>query len=303
VKPAVLVICGPTATGKTSLAVSLAKRLNTEVISADCMLVYKGLNIGTAKPTLEEMDGVVHHMIDIVEPTEKFSVSDYEDLALPIVVDLLSKGKIPIVCGGTGFYINSLLFKQKFGGTAANVEIRNKYEQIEKEKGREYLHSLLEKVDPESAEKLHFNDVKRVVRALEIFELTGEKKSSQKDELIPRFPYYAFSYDYPREELYSRVERRVDIMFEQGLLSEVESLLKNGVPENAQSMQGIGYKETVELVKNPNLQSTVSDIIKKNTRNYAKRQVTFFKKLPEIKFLSPYDKNNEDKILEYLCND
>ena len=302
-KPAVLVICGPTATGKTSLAVSLAKRLNTEVISADCMLVYKGLNIGTAKPTLEEMDGVVHHMIDIVEPTEKFSVSDYEDLALPIVVDLLSKGKIPIVCGGTGFYINSLLFKQKFGGTAANVEIRNKYEQIEKEKGREYLHSLLEKVDPESAEKLHFNDVKRVVRALEIFELTGEKKSSQKDELIPRFPYYAFSYDYPREELYSRVERRVDIMFEQGLLSEVESLLKNGVPENAQSMQGIGYKETVELVKNPNLQSTVSDIIKKNTRNYAKRQVTFFKKLPEIKFLSPYDKNNEDKILEYLCND
>lgn len=302
-KPAVLVICGPTATGKTSLAVSLAKRLNTEVISADCMLVYKGLNIGTAKPTLEEMDGVVHHMIDIVEPTEKFSVSDYEDLALPIVVDLLSKGKIPIVCGGTGFYINSLLFKQKFGGTAANVEIRKKYEQIEKEKGREYLHSLLEKVDPESAEKLHCNDVKRVVRALEIFELTGEKKSSQKDELIPRFPYYAFSYDYPREELYSRVERRVDIMFEQGLLSEVESLLKNGVPENAQSMQGIGYKETVELVKNPNLQSTVSDIIKKNTRNYAKRQVTFFKKLPEIKFLSPYDKNNEDKILEYLCND
>ena len=129
-KPAVLVICGPTATGKTSLAVSLAKRLNTEVISADCMLVYKGLNIGTAKPTLEEMDGVVHHMIDIVEPTEKFSVSDYEDLALPIVVDLLSKGKIPIVCGGTGFYINSLLFKQKFGGTAANVEIRKKYEQI-----------------------------------------------------------------------------------------------------------------------------------------------------------------------------
>lgn len=302
-KGKVLVICGPTASGKTKLAVSMAKRLNSEVISADCMLVYKGLNIGTAKPTVDEMKGVVHHMIDVVEPTENFSVSDYENAALPILEKMLADGKVPVVCGGTGFYINSLLFKQKFGGAPSEPAIRKKYEDIANTQGREYLHSLLKECDPKSAEKLHFNDVKRVVRALEIFELTGVKKSDQKDELVSRFPYTAVCIDYSRDELYNRVDRRVDIMFEQGLVQEVEGLLKSGVSETAQSMQGIGYKETIDLIKNPDLRSTVSDIIKKNTRNYAKRQITFFKKLPELKYLSPYCCDNENIIMEYLCKE
>lgn len=296
-----LVVCGPTASGKTALAVAMAKLLHTEVISADCMLVYKQLNIGTAKPSREEMDGVKHHMIDVAEPYETFSVSDYERRALPIVQDLLQQGKIPVICGGTGFYINSLLFRQQFGNISADAAIRKKYEAIVSERGNEYLHNLLRKCDEESANKLHPNDVKRVVRALEIYELTGRKKSEQRDMLSPRFPYVAVCFDYLREELYRKIDQRVDIMFKEGLLHEVESLLSSGISENAQCMQGIGYKETVELVKNKNLQSTVSDKIKQNTRNYAKRQITFFKKLPDLVYLNPNDKNVEETVMELIC--
>lgn len=299
----VLVICGPTASGKTSLAVSMAKRLESEVISADCMLVYKGLNIGTAKPSKDEMDGVVHHMIDVVEPTENFSVSDYEERALPIVERILSEGKTPVICGGTGFYINSLLFRQQFGRVQADAAVRKKYETIAEEKGREYLHSLLRECDAKSADKLHYNDVKRVVRALEIFELTGRKKSDQNDAYVPRFPYLAVCFDYPREVLYERINLRVDIMMRQGLVEEVKNLIACGVSGASQSMQGIGYKEIVKALENGDLNSTMSDIIKQNTRNYAKRQLTFFKKLPGLVSLSPYENDNENKILELLCKE
>ena len=299
----VLVICGPTASGKTSLAVSMAKRLESEVISADCMLVYKGLNIGTAKPSKDEMDGVVHHMIDVVEPTENFSVSDYEERALPIVERILSEGKTPVICGGTGFYINSLLFRQQFGRVQADAAVRKKYETIAEEKGREYLHSLLRECDAKSADKLHYNDVKRVVRALEIFELTGRKKSDQNDAYVPRFPYLAVCFDYPREVLYERINLRVDIMMRQGLVEEVKNLIAYGVSGASQSMQGIGYKEIVKALENGDLNSTMSDIIKQNTRNYAKRQLTFFKKLPGLVSLSPYENDNENKILELLCKE
>ena len=297
----ILVVCGPTASGKTSLAVSMAKRLNSEVISADCMLVYKKLNIGTAKPTAEETEGVRHHLIDVVEPTENFSVSDYEKMALPIIQHLLEQGKVPIVCGGTGFYINSILFKQQFGGIRADCAVREKYEKIAEERGREYLHDLLRQCDAESACKLHYNDVKRVVRALEIFELTGRKKSDQCDNLSPRFRYVAVCYDYTRESLYERINCRVDRMLEQGLVDEVQSLLRSGVADNAQSLQGIGYKEVVETLKNGDSHSTMSDIIKRNTRNYAKRQITFFKKLPGLIYLSPLEQQIEDMIMELLC--
>ena len=236
----ILVICGATASGKTALAVECAKRLNGEVISADALLVYKKLNIGTAKPTKGEMQGVPHYMIDVVDPQENFSVSDYEEVALPVLEDILSRGKVPIICGGTGFYMNALLYKSGFGQTPADAVVREKYEKIARSEGREVLHKLLEEVDPESAEKLHFNDVKRVIRALEIFELTGKKKSEQRDELIPRYPFTAVAFDYPREELYARINRRVDMMFEAGLVEEVKGLLASGVPENAQCMQGIG---------------------------------------------------------------
>lgn len=280
-------ICGATATGKSELAVECAKRLNGEIISCDAFLVYSGLNIGTAKPTKRERGGIPHYMIDVADPRERFSVSDFERLALPVLNDILTRNKTPILCGGTGFYMNALLYKQSFGNVPANEEIRKKYETVLKEKGREYLHGLLREADPESAEILHPNDTVRVMRALEIFELTGRKKSEQNDVKIPRFPFVSFAFDYPREELYARIERRVDRMIGAGLVEEVKKLLQDGVPENAQCMQGIGYKEVVECLKNSQLQSTMSDIIKKNTRNYAKRQLTFFKRSENLHWLKP----------------
>lgn len=283
----ILVVCGATATGKTALAAECARILHGEVISADALLVYKGLNIGTAKPTQAEMRGVPHYMIDVCEPTEAFSVSDFERLALPLMEDILSRGKTPVLCGGTGFYMNALLYKSSFGNTPADLRVRQEYERMEKEKGREHLHALLQEVDPESARRLHPNDVKRVIRALEIYALTGQKKSAQKDEAIPRFPFCAVAYDYPRETLYGRIGRRVEEMFAQGLVDEVKGLLTRGVGENAQCMQGIGYKEVVEGLKNGDSDSTMSEIIKKNTRNYAKRQITFFKRTQNLHWLAP----------------
>ena len=297
--PKVLVICGATASGKTSLSVACAEKLNTEIISADSMLVYRDLNIGTAKPTEEEQKGVKHHLIDVVSPFDSFSVSDYEKAALPIVEDLLSKGKTPIICGGTGFYVNSLLYKSQFGNTGASEEVRQKYETLYKEKGKEYLHALLAKVDAESAEKLHENDVKRVIRALEIYEVTGKPKSMQNDVLTPRFDFVAVSIDYPREHLYERINLRVEQMFESGLMEEVQSLLNCGVSKSAQCMQGIGYKEIVEGIETGASLEEIKELIKKNTRNYAKRQITFFKRMENHLRLSPDDIKVE-KIKE-LC--
>ena len=282
-----LVILGATATGKSALAVECAKRLNGEVISADAFLIYRGLNIGTAKPSGEERQGIVHHMIDVCGANEPFSVSDFERLALPIIEDVIARGKTPVICGGTGFYINALLYKSSFGNAPANAAIRKKYEEIAREKGNAYLHALLAQHDSESAARLHENDVKRVIRALEIFELTGKKKSEQSDGNKPRFPFQAFAFDYSREELYRRIDLRVDEMFKAGLLDEVKELLQSGISENAQSMQAIGYKEIVQGLKNGDLQSTMSDIIKKNTRNYAKRQLTFFKRTENLHWITP----------------
>ena len=296
----ILVICGATASGKTSFAVELAQRLRSEIISADCMLVYKGFDIGTAKPTQEEKRGVPHHMIDVVEPSQTFSVSDYEHSAEPICQRILSENKVPIICGGTGFYIQSILFRRSLGGVGSDLAIRKKYETIAEMEGREALFSILEKVDAESAQKLHPNDVKRVVRALEIYELTGKKKSQQQDGFIAKSPYIAVAFDYPRDELYQRIERRVDAMLRGGLVEEVQSLLLAGVTQNCQAMQGIGYKEVAEYLNGGVSYSTMSDMIKQNTRNYAKRQITFFKKFPELIWLNPKEKNNAEKILELV---
>ena len=283
----VLVVCGPTASGKTSLAVSCAKAFHGEIISADSLLVYQGLNIGTAKPTEEEKQGVPHYMIDVVSPTQSFSVSDYEKIALPIVERLLAEGKMPIICGGTGFYINSLLYKSQFGNVGANEEIRAKYEKLAEEQGKEYVHAILQEKDPESAQKLHYNDVKRVIRALEIYDVTGKAKSLQQDVLTPRFDYVAVSIDYPRDKLYARINMRVDQMFENGLLEEVKGLLAAGVAEDMQCMQGIGYKEVAEGARIGATESEIKELIKKNTRNYAKRQQTFFKRMENHVYLNP----------------
>lgn len=300
----VLVICGPTASGKTALAVECAKRLDGEVVSADALLVYRKLNIGTAKPTAEEMDGVPHHMIDVVDPTESFSVSDYERMALPIVKDICRRGKIPVLCGGTGFYMNALLYERSLGNVAANEQVREKYEQIAAEKGNCYLHELLRRVDPDSAEKLHENDRKRVIRALEIYEVTGKRKSEQCDGDVPRLPFRAVAFDYPREQLYERINMRADSMLKAGLVEEVVELLRSGVSPQCQCMQGIGYKEVVDFLKNDSLHNTIpdkietmSDVIKQNTRKYAKRQLTLFRRMP-IHWIAP--KTTEEAVQEVI---
>ena len=298
-----LVVCGPTASGKTALAVECAHRLNGEIVSCDALLVYCGLNVGTAKPGKEEMRGIPHHMIDICEPQESFSVSDFETRALPIVEDIFSRGKTPILCGGTGFYMNAILYKSSFGKTPADAAVRKKYERYAAEKGREALHGLLKEVDPESAEKLHYNDLVRVVRALEIYELTGRKKSEQQDGTVARYDFRAVMIDYPRVELYRRIERRVDEMMHEGLVAEVLGLLAAGVPETAQCMQGIGYKEVVESLKNGDNLSTMSDIIKKNTRNYAKRQLTFFKKTENLLKIAPKEMEAMAQEIEEFYDD
>ena len=297
--PKVLVICGPTASGKTALSVACAKQLNTEIISADSLLVYQGLDIGTAKPSLSEQEGVKHHMIDVVSPKENFSVSDYERQALPILQRLIDEGKTPVICGGTGFYINALLYKSQFGNASADAQIRRKYEELLAERGNAYIHALLKEKDPVSAEKLHENDTKRVIRALEIYDVTGKPKSAQHDELVPRYEFIAVSIEYPREELYERIDKRVDIMFAEGLIEEVQTLLASGVDRTAQCMQGIGYKEIADGLACGFSINEMKQLIKKNTRNYAKRQITFFKRMANHVRLSPQEATGE-RVLQLL---
>lgn len=285
--PKVIVICGATASGKTALSLACAKRFQGEIISADALLVYQGLDIGTAKPTSAERGNIPHHMLDVVSPKESFSVSDYERMALPIVERLLAEGKTPIICGGTGFYIQSILYKSQFGGIGANEQLRAYYEGLAVEHGKEYVHNILREKDPESAEKLHFNDLKRVIRALEIYETTGKPKSEQRDELIPRFDFCAVSIHYPREVLYERINRRVEIMFQEGLIDEVKGLLSSGITTDMQCMQGIGYKEVAEGLRFGWTEAEMMELIQKNTRNYAKRQLTFFKRMKNHIYLTP----------------
>lgn len=295
----VLVICGATASGKTSLSVACAKAFDGEIISADSLLVYKGLDIGTAKPTMEERAGVPHYMIDVVEPENNFSVSDYEDMALPILQDILARGKLPIICGGTGFYINSLLYKSQFGNIGANAELRAYYEQMAENEGKERVYEILREKDPESAQKLHPNDLKRVIRALEIYDTTGKAKSLQQDAPVPRFDFTAVSIDYPRDKLYNRINLRVEQMFQQGLLDEVQGLLNRGITQEMQCMQGIGYKEIAEGLAIGATTAEMQEIVKNNTRKYAKRQQTFFKRMQNHTYLMPEEATAE-RVRELL---
>ncbi len=281
----IIIVCGPTASGKSSLAFELAKKLNTEIISADSLCVYKNLDIGTAKPTKQETSTVKHHLIDVATETESFSVFDYEQMALPIINDLLSKGKTPIICGGTGFYINSILYNLSYGKSSENAKIRQELNDLAKEKGNEFVYDLLKTVDKESADKLHPNDLVRVIRALEIFYSTGEKKSMQNDKAVPRYDYIAVTIDRDRKELYERIELRVDQMLKDGLIDEVKGLIEKGINKTHQCMQGIGYKEVYDAIISDDF-SSLEYLLKLNTRHYAKRQITFFKKLPNLKYVS-----------------
>ena len=302
VKKKIIIICGPTASGKTALAVECAKLFDSQVVSADSLYVYKNLNIGTAKPNINEMQGVKHHLIDVVEPNSEFSVSDYKNLAEPIISKLLEKNKVPIICGGTGFYVNSILYDLSYGNSSANLIAREKYKALALEKGNEYVYEILKEKDPVTAEKLHFNDSKRVIRALEIYE-SGAKKSDIVDDFKPKYDYKAYCINYDREVLYERINKRVDIMFNNGLIEEVKSLLSQGITFENQSMQGIGYKELKEYF-NGNLNfEQLKDLIKLNTRHYAKRQITFFKRMKNLVMLEPDSVENLAKLIKDDYND
>ena len=290
-KKKIIVVCGPTASGKSSLAVEIALKFGGEIVSADSVSVYKGLDIGSAKPSEEEKKGVPHYLIDVASPKDSFSVGDYEELAVPAVEDISGRGKIPIICGGTGFYVNSVLYRMSYGLSKGDIGIRRKYERAAEEKGREFVYSILKEKDPETAAKLHPNDLVRVIRALEIFDATGVKKSDIKDEMVPRYDFIALMPTLPREILYEKINARVDNMMSCGLTSEVRSLLESGVTLEDQCMQGIGYKETAEAILSGT--EIPTEQIKMNTRRYAKRQITFFKR---FKNLYPIDFTDNDKI-------
>ena len=275
----VIVVCGPTASGKTALSIALAKRLGGEVVSADSMQIYKELDIGTAKPDMKERDGVPHHMLDVVSVKDTYSVSRYEDEAAACVDDIFARGKTPIVCGGTGLYINALIKGSGFLEYDQSGETRAKVERMWDEEGPEAVMARLREVDPDSAERLHINDRKRVVRALEVFLFTGKTITQHNYETQQRPPRYdsLFIGIAPRDRqvLYDRIDRRVDIMMERGLLREVEDLHRRGLMINT-AAQAIGYKELFGYLRGETSLGEGVALIKQKSRNYAKRQLTWF---------------------------
>lgn len=278
-KKTILIISGPTASGKSDIAIECAKKFNGEIISCDSMQIYKDLNIGTAKVTLEEQNQAVHHLIDIVEPDKEFSVQEYVSLARKKIDEIILKNKLPIIVGGTGFFIKSLIYPYSFCGAPKNEEIRNKYNEILEKNGIDYLYSLLQEKDYEASLKIHKNDTKRVIRALEICETTGNKKTKlNTEELEEEYNSIFIVLNYDREKLYERINLRVDKMFDEGLLKEFEWVLnKYNLNRDHQSMQAIGYKELFDIIENIATIDDAKEKIKKNTRNYAKRQITFMK--------------------------
>lgn len=284
-----IIVEGPTASGKTDLAVKIAKHVGGEVVSADSMQVYKYMDIGSAKPTKEEMCGVPHHMFDVVLPTENFSLAEYVKMAHAVIKDIHSRGKKVIVAGGTGLYIDFLKDNLQLSDEEEDNSVRQKLEEFAKNYGIEALHARLAEVDEISAEKIHPNNVKRVIRALEVYEKTGIKMSDQVEESKKGekiYEYQEFGIMYDRDVLYDRINRRVDIMFDMGLVSEVENLVKMGCTRDNTSMQGIGYKEVMDYLEGKTTIEETKEIIRQGTRRYAKRQLTWFRR-SNVTWLSP----------------
>lgn len=285
----ILVIVGPTASGKTRLAVELAKAHNGEVVSADSMQIYRRMDIGTAKPTAEEMDGIPHHMIDVADPEEDFSVARYVELASACVDDILSRGKLPIVAGGTGLYVDSLLSGRTFAAFSPESSLRRELEEELAERGGEAMLAELAKVDPEAAARLHPNDHKRIVRALEVYHSTGKTISEHNREtqaLPPRYEALTIGLNFQdRADLWERIDARVDQMAANGLEREVRELLSSGLSPACTAMQAIGYKEFVAAVEGTMTWREAEELVKLRSRQYAKRQLTWFRRAPETHWL------------------
>ncbi len=294
-KQELIIISGPTACGKTAVSVELAKLCGGEIISADSMQVYKGMDIGTAKVTRDEMQGIPHFLIDILEPDEEFNVAVFQRYAKKYIADISSRGKMPIIAGGTGFYINAVLYDNDFAKEKDEESgIRTELQNTAVEKGAEYLHNMLKEIDPESAEAIHPNNIKKVIRAIEFYRLNNKKISEHNKEEKQREAAYnakIFVLDMDRKRLYDRIEKRIDIMLNDGLLNEVENLLKK-YPPNLVSMQGIGYKEFVPCFNGECTLDEAIYTLKQNTRHFAKRQLTWFRhQCPQAIWID-MDKNN-----------
>lgn len=299
--PRVVVVVGPTASGKTSLAIELAKRLNGEIISADSMQIYKDMSIGTAKPTIEEMQGIPHYLLDFVEPNEDFNVAKYKEMAEEKIEEILSKGKLPIIVGGTGLYIDTLLKGIEFSEVPRDEDYCKELEKKVEQEGVNWLENELRKIDPDSANKIEKNNIRRMIRALEIYKVTGKTKTQLDLESIkgPKYEYYVFGILWNREELYQRINYRVDVMLESGLIKEVEKIMQTkGFSKTA--LQGLGYKEVVNYLDGKITYEEMVEKIKMETRRYAKRQMTWFKRNDKIIWLDGKNKELYKEAIKYL---
>lgn len=305
-KKKLMIIAGPTAVGKTNISIKCAKKLNGEIISADSMQIYKYMDIGSAKISEDEMEGVNHFLLDFVEPQNEYSVAQFKFDAEKAIDHILSKNKLPMVVGGTGLYINSLIYNYDFAKSDKDEEYREYLINLADEKGKEFVHEMLKDVDYSSYKRLFPNDLKRVIRALEIYKVTGKNISEYYDNQ-PTFDipydlkYYVLTMN--RDTLYDRINKRVDIMLERGLIEEVKSLRDKGYTKEMQSMKGIGYKEILQYLDNEfSLEDAISKI-KQGSRNYAKRQLTWFRKDPRVIWIDKDNFKNEEEIVDFVYED
>lgn len=304
-KDNLFILVGPTASGKTSVSIELAKRLDGEIISADSMQIYKYMDIGTAKVTPEEMDGIPHYLIDIVYPNEEFTVADYKAQAEKVIADINTRNKLPIVVGGTGLYVNSLVYDLNFTQVPPNEEIRKRLEDLADEHGNEYIHKILEKIDKESYNRINVMDRKRIIRALEIYEVTGKPMSQQGNNFrkpSDKYNLLMFGLNMDREKLYERINLRVDKMIEAGLIEEVSNLLRMGYHKDLVSMQGIGYKEIIWYLEGEISLEEAIEHIKKGSRNYAKRQLTWFRRDNRIKWVNVDEFSSMDQLVMHIID-
>ena len=295
-KPKVIVIGGPTASGKTALSIALAKKINGEIISADSMQIYKDMNIGTAKPTIEEMDGIKHYLLDCVSPSIRYSVADFKKDAILAIKEIIKKGKTPIVVGGTGLYIDSLIYGIEYNEMQVDLEYRTYLEKTAEEKGLEYLYNLAEKIDEEATKKISKNDKKRICRILEIYKSTGKTKTMLEQESRQKdleYDFKVFAINMDREILYDRINKRVDIMITAGLVNEVRNLIQK-YSEIPTAMQGLGYKEVVDFFNGKCSEEEMIEKIKMESRRYAKRQLTWFRRNKSIIWLNALNGTNEN---------
>ena len=301
-KPKIIVICGPTASGKTALSIKLAKKIDGEIVSADSMQIYEDMDIGTAKPTIEEMDGVKHYLIGNVSPTVRYSVASFKRDALTAIQEIVKKGKTPIIVGGTGLYVDSLVKGIEYDDLEIDLKYREQLESILEKEGLENLYEKAKKIDPEAMKKISRNDKKRISRVLEIYHATGKTKTMQEIESRKKenpYEYIVFAIDIEREKLYERINKRVDIMLENGLVEEVKSLISK-YKELPTAIQGLGYKEVVSFLNNEISYDEMVEKIKQETRRYAKRQLTWFRRNEQITWINGLDdiQNNINIILK-----